>query len=274
MIFILLTLGAALGSFVNVVAMRYDPNRPLFSLGRIGGRSHCVHCRRALKWWELVPVFSYLFQKGRCRSCRASLNPQYLVAEIVGAIIIVAVPWRINLLWQTGAAHWTAIVFTVAFFILFLMSLIDWKWQIIPDEIVGIIALLGILSIFFQGPATSFLGPNFEAASSLGLLLLNRAVALLAAIIIFGGLIAATRGRGMGLGDLKLALALSVLVGWPEILFVSVLAFVSGAVYGIILIAQGASSLRSAVPFGPFLAIGSAILLFLGDYILGLYLGY
>lgn len=276
MTFLLLLIGVVLGSFLNVVAMRYDPDKFLFSPSRIGGRSHCVHCKRNLRWFELVPIVSYLIQWGRCRRCEARLSPQYFLAETLAVIIFVGVPYRIAYIGASSGAWGSelvaAICFTAVGLILLLASLIDYKWQMIPDEATVMIAVLGLVVSLTSNTAVSFLGTAVSGISLGDSLVLNRIIALVVVLIIFGGLIAFTRGRGMGMGDLKLVLALALLVGWPDILFATIMAFILGAIYGIGLILTGRSSMKNAVSFGPFLALGLGVLIFAGDSILSGYL--
>ena len=161
----------------------------------------------------------------------------------------------------------------VALFLL-LISLIDLKWQIIPDEATIMIALFGLGLTLISGSAVSFLGAGLAGISFWESPIINRLLALLVVLIILGGLIAVTRGQGMGMGDLKLALALALLIGWPDIFFTTITAFILGAIYGVGLIVFQKSSMRSAVPFGPFLALGFLVTFWWGDAIVSAYLGF
>ena len=89
---ILFFFGAAVGSFINVLATRYDPAAFLFSRRVIGGRSHCPGCGKTLRWFELIPLFSFLVQGGRCRRCKKRLSIQYLIVELLSGLIFVLVP--------------------------------------------------------------------------------------------------------------------------------------------------------------------------------------
>src|SRR3989344_2404324 len=93
---LLFIFGAVLGSFINVLAVRYDPERFIFDSKVIGGRSYCPHCRKTLRWFELVPLMSFLFQRGQCLGCGRRISFQYPLVEIVAGLICVFVPMRLE----------------------------------------------------------------------------------------------------------------------------------------------------------------------------------
>src|SRR5580704_2783986 len=88
--------GLAIGSFLNVVALRYDGEHFLFSNKKLGGRSHCPHCKKTLRWFELIPLVSFAIQGGKCRHCKAPIGWQYPLVELISGIIFVAVPLRFS----------------------------------------------------------------------------------------------------------------------------------------------------------------------------------
>jgi leader peptidase (prepilin peptidase)/N-methyltransferase len=280
MLVIRFILGLAVGSFLNVVSMRYDPDRSLFDRRVIGGRSHCPHCGRTLRWFELVPVVAYFALNGRCRTCRKKISFQYPLVELLTACIFA---FLAPLLRASGnplfVSHFAplAAIWTAVLVLLLLMALIDKRLQIIPDEINVLLILLGAARIVLEQPGL-WAGDAFTSRFALlfgftGNIWLNHAAAALFGGLFFGLLVWATRGRGMGLGDVKLALALGFLYGWPDILFITVFAFVSGAVFGLWKISLGKGRLKSAVPFGPFLALGCLIVMLWGNDILSWYFG-
>ncbi len=270
--FWLFVFGTAIGSFLNVVALRYDPDKFLFSPEVIGGRSHCPQCKKTLRWFELIPLVSFILQRRRCRNCGMKISFRYPAVEVVSGLIFVLVPMRLaafyllpaSLYFYTFAALWVFV-----FELLLLMSLIDLRLSIIPDEInVGLIALgIGVtlltrpgLSLaygsFLKGYALLFYFPNSVLA--------NRLLGALFGLLFFGAIIVATRGKGMGMGDVKLSVPLGILFGWPDIIILVGLSFVTGSFFGIYQIFFKEKHLKSALPFGPFLALGSAILFFFG----------
>lgn len=257
---ILFLFGAAMGSFLNVIATRYDGERFLLSPALIGGRSRCEQCKKTLRWFELVPLASFAVQGGRCRRCGARLGAQYPVVELFSGIIFTAVPLAVGI----GATAGASLVFFAAIWIaifaaLLVMTLIDIRLGIIPDEINIFLAAAGVLLLLIPAP----LGASTVLA---------RLIAALGAGAFFAALIAITRGKGMGVGDLKLVIPLGLIFGWPEIVLVLIAAFVVGAVVGVLAIARGTKSMKGTLPFGPFLAVGAATAFFWGAPIINWYL--
>ncbi len=282
---ILFVFGLAIGSFLNVVALRYDGGEtaPLFSPRAIGGRSHCPHCGKTLRWYELVPLASWILQGGRCRTCGSGIGWRYPLAELVSGLIFVLVPLRILAVTGGGATLdttlivWLCFFWIVAFEALFLMSLIDIRLGIIPD---GLNLSLLVIALFFAiflggafGPVNHSLFGTYAGVFGLqGNLWLNRAVGALFGGLFFGALIAGTKGKGMGMGDLKLAIPLGFLLGWPDILFATAAAFVIGAAVGLVTIAAGKKTMKASLPFGPFFALGVMAVFFFGFEFLRWYL--
>jgi prepilin signal peptidase PulO-like enzyme (type II secretory pathway) len=152
-----------------------------------------------------------------------------------------------------------AILWIAVFEALLVMTLIDIRLGIIPDEINIFLAIVGILLLLIPTPLNA-------------VAVLVRVIAALGAGAFFALLIAVTHGKGMGMGDLKLAIPLGLLFGWPEIVLVLMAAFVIGAAVGVIAIARGKNSMKGTLPFGPFLALGAVTAFFWGAPIIGWYL--
>ncbi len=247
---VLFAFGAAVGSFVNVLALRYDPDRFLFERRVLGGRSRCPKCGKTLQWFELVPVVSFLLQGGRCRTCTGPVSPQYLVGEVICGLIFVLVaarpaggaffPWYDAE--PIAAAFWIAV-----FVVLFLITSIDLRTMIIPDELNIVLGALGF-----------FIGGMSEQ-------LFTHLVSGIAAAAAFMLLVLVTRGRGMGIGDVKFAGALGLIFGWPATAIVLAGGFIIGAVYGVLALLARTKTLASAVPFAPFLALAAFIVFLWGD---------
>ncbi|MDR3582451.1 MAG: prepilin peptidase [Candidatus Pacebacteria bacterium] len=276
---ILFVFGLAIGSFLNVVAGRYDGERSLFAAGPISGRSYCPHCKRTLRWFELVPVVSFIMQGGKCRRCHAPIGLGYPAAEIISGLIFVFVPWRIMILSGAGGFLFAGLSFfwVVAFEALFVMSLIDIRLGIIPDELSGFLCVLALFSgIFVAGylglTDHSLFGTFADMFGLQGNYWISHLFAALFGGAFFGALIAITRGRGMGMGDLKLAIPLGFFLGWPDILFAIAFAFVIGAAVGLVTIAMGKRTMKGSLPFGPFFALGVATVFFFGYQMFGWYL--
>ena len=267
--------GLAIGSFLNVLAIRYDGDHWVWDPKVIGGRSHCPHCGKTLRWFELIPLASFLVQRGRCRNCKARLALQYPIVELFSGLIFLFVPlqlasypWLANIGWYAYSAIWI-----VVFEILLLISVIDIRLQIIPDELTG---LLGIVALIETTFASLHLGPDhqtfFGSYAYLFGIYNNVWGSHFAGAVILGGffwlLVVATprifKKEGMGMGDAKLAIVFGLLFGWPDILFLVLLAFVAGAIIGVALIVLHEATRTSAVPFVPFLAFAATYVFFFG----------
>lgn len=267
---ILFALGAAVGSFLNVVSLRYSSAGPI--LGKqLLGRSCCPGCRRSLRWFELVPIFSFVFLRGRCRTCKKRISLQYPLTEILSGLIFVFVPAGLGGQINPAGSAWLLIFET-----LLLIGLIDLRLHIIPDEANILLLILGILLAFwgrFDPPHDAFIGFYAMLFGTWKNIWLNRLVAAGFAATFFGFLILATKGKGMGMGDLKLAVPLAVVFGWPDMLIITALAFIFGSLLGGYTLLFRRGTLKSAVPFGPFLALASVTVFFFGQDILNWYFG-
>jgi len=221
----LIILGLIIGSFITALSYRL-PRK----ISNIKGRSFCDNCRKEIKWYDNIPLVSYLLLGGKCRNCKRKISPRYPLIELITAMGFVLI--GVNIIY-------------LALFCLFeLIFIIDLEHQIIPDELVFLLLVL---------------------LSAAGYLLYANLFAgfVSATFLMFIHLI--TKGRGMGLGDVKLAVAGGMLVGLklvPVWFFVS---FAVGAMVGILLLAEKKAGLKSKIAFGPFLIIGIAASVVWGD---------
>lgn len=274
---LLLVLGLALGSFLHVIASRYDPEQPLLGMRTLGGRSHCSSCDATLRWYELIPLVSYAVQRGRCRSCGARLSLEYPVVEIGTALTVFFVTDRIlrSCAGEIAVCGGTAAFWVAAFLALLLLALVDLRQMIIPDEITIFIFIVGAALAFLPSasppPPHSFIGEYAILLSNISNPWGARMWGALFGAAFFLLLVGVTGGRGMGLGDAKLAAALGFLFGWPDVLVLVLVAFLAGSVAGAALILTKRKTAKSFVPFGPFLALASLIVFFFGRDIVGLY---
>jgi len=244
-------LGAAAGSFLNVWADRLLKGKPPT------GRSRCDRCGRVLGALDLIPLFSFAALRGRCRYCGEPLSWQHPIVE-VGTGLLFALLAR--------AAGYDAL-FTVPLLIaagaLLAVFLTDLKDQVIFDQMLwaaGAGALLYRLLI--RLPAADYLPLFYDLTAAAGVWAFFQAVRLL------------TKKRGMGEGDLPLGFVIGVLAGFPLVLLTLFLAFVSGGIAGVTLIALGRSQLKDRIAFGPFLIGALFFSLLFGAPILDWYLGF
>lgn len=242
---------------MNVLALRYDGEHFLFDPKIIGGRSRCPHCKRTLQWFELIPLASFLIQRGKCRNCGARIGFQYPLVELLSGAIFVLVP--------LVAAPPFGAFWIIAFEILLLISYIDLRLGIVPDELCILLGVVALFETVFSA------GGTYASVGAGGNVWIGRAVGAVFGGGFFGLLALATRGKGMGMGDVKLGLPLGFLFGWPDILLLYAAAFVIGSVVGVGLIVSGLATRKSAVPFVPFLAAGAVFVFFFGASALGWY---
>jgi len=240
-VFVLL-LGLLIGSFLNVCIYRIPEE---ISVAK--GFSYCPNCKNRIQPYDLIPVISYIFLKGSCRYCKKHISVQYPLVELLTSLLFVLVFYQFGL---TPLAGLVAILVSV----LIAITFIDLKHQIIPDELVIIIFVCGIISIFLSGrsPWEHIIG--FFAVS------------------LFLLLVAFLSKGGMGGGDIKLMAVAGLFLGWKLILLSLMIASVVGSVVSIGLLILKKVDRKSMVPFGPFLSIGIVISVLYGDYIIWWYL--
>jgi len=280
---ILFLIGASFGSFLNVLYFRYHPDKFLLRKDIIKGRSYCPKCHKTLSFYELIPVISFIIQGGKCRSCKQKISFQYILIEILSGLIFVFTPLFLknNFITFFSKIHniyyfWgLSFIWSIILLTLILIALIDLKFQIIPNELNLFLLFLGIILSVLQfynwNDFYSLLGPYGALLGFKNNLIINKLIALLFSLILFGGLVALTLGRGMGMGDIKLMIALAVIFGWPEIIIVSILSFILGGIISIITLILKRKTMKSLLPFGPFIVISSFLVMFFGYEILKFY---
>lgn len=226
--------GLIIGSFLTAFTYRYPRNIPF-----VKGRSYCPKCKNKISWYDNIPVISYLFLGGKCRNCKKEIPIRYPLIEISTGLIFVLVGLNVfNLI--------LAVIFISLF-------IIDFEHKILPDELIFIgIFVLILKYLFYDFGITTPLFSGFLAADLL--LFLNLA----------------TRGKGMGLGDVKLAILIGMFIGLEHFLIWLFFSFVVGAIVGIMLIVLNKAKLKGEIAFGPFLIIGMVIANYFGNAFLRL----
>lgn len=259
-------LGLLVGSFLNVVIYRLpkmleaqwaaecrqlqNPHqelaeRPLFNL--VTPRSRCPHCGHQIRWFENIPVLSYVFLGGKCAKCKASISIRYPLVEIFTGALYAYCAWRWGWSWQTAAwcAFCTALV---------ALAFIDWDTTLLPDDITLPLVWLGLIVAALR----------LNTQVSLTASLWGAVAGYLSLWSVYWLFKLVTGKEGMGYGDFKLFAALGAWFGWQALIPIILLASVIGAIVGIAL--KMKSQLREGgyVPFGPFLAGGGFVSLFFG----------
>jgi len=242
-IIIFLVLGTVLGSFFNVVGMRL-PQQTSF----ITGRSSCPDCMNSLRWYELIPIISYLYQRGKCTHCHVHLSRIYPFIEGATGILFVISYFHHGL---------SLAIIPTLIFISFSMVIVvtDIMFLVVPNKLLLLFFLFFMIVRMFS-PLHSF----YDAliGSLIGLLLI--------------GLIIIVSKGGMGAGDMKLLAVLGLVVGTKNVLLTFFLAVCIGAIFGLLYMYQSNGNGSNKIPFAPFLIIGAIISSFHGEYLLELYL--
>ncbi len=266
--------GAAVGSFLNVVIHRI-PNEESI----IFPNSACPNCKSSIKFYDNIPILSWLILRGKCRRCKNPISPRYPAVEILTALLFVLTYWQIGFNWFLPislifAATMVALIF------------IDAEHMILPNSITYPLLALAVLirivyPIFFGASYFSdFKNYPLNQMADYPIWLVSLFGAILGGLIGGGSLWAVgeiwKRLRGvdaMGLGDVKMMFAVGALLGWRLTLLSIFLGAFSGAIVGVFLIArQKDKDLQTQIPFGIFLGIGSIVALLFGEQLIRWYL--
>ncbi len=238
--------GIEIGSFLNVCIYRIPKRENITTT-----RSHCMNCGNVIKWYDLVPVISFLLLKGKCRNCSAKLSIQYPIIELLNGILccLISAIMGLNLKSVLTMALASALI---------VITVIDWRTYEIPFGLNVFIAVLGIIAIGeklinhdFSGVLDNLIG--FASVSGFLFVLYH-----------------VTKGRGIGGGDIKLMAASGLFLGWKN----CILAFVIGCILGSIihLIRMKVAKQDHVLAFGPYLSVGIFIASLWGDKIVRAYL--
>ena len=252
---ILFMLGSVIGSFLSAYTFRWPRG-----ISIVYGRSFCPNCKSKINWFDNIPVLSFLLLAGKCRNCSQNISVRYPLIEIscAGLFLLTYYFWNLcGNLANSPLCFWKDQIGPLSLpYLLLIVSLmvaifvIDFENQLIPDYLVYLLLITTALMPLISNDPEFYKLLLSGFAGSCALLLLH----LL------------TRGKGMGLGDVKLALGLGVFFGWPNVTIWLYLSFTLGAVVGLLLIATGRAKFGKAIAFGPFLVLSFFLTLFWGDY--------
>ena len=257
-------LGLAFGSFANVVIWRFPRGESLSS-----PPSHCPVCDTPIRWYDNVPVVSWLALRGRCRSCATRISPRYPTVELLGGVLWLAAALEFGVSARAVAA-------AVFFYLLLILAFIDLDTMRLPNAIVGLLAAIGLAgSLVAQFSGTSLV-PLLDLGGWLAAPLVGSIVGALVsgglALAIAAAYSAVRKASGFGMGDVKLLLAIGVFLG-PYGIMVLFLGSLAGAFVGIALASRKGGSLTMRYPFGPFLAAAAVVVALVGPSVWSWYLG-
>ena len=240
--------GAVVGSFLNVCICRMPKDESV-----VTPPSHCPLCMYQIRWYDNIPLLSYLVLRGKCRGCGTHISLQYPVVELLNGLLTVSLFLRFGI--------------SISFLALFLfcsalvvITFIDLEHQIIPDEISLPGIVIGFIFSFFL-PWQSWLN------SLLGILLGGGSLLLVAY-----GYQWLTGKEGMGGGDIKLLAMMGAFLGWKSVLFIVFASSLIGSVIGVTIMLIQKKDSKLAIPFGPYLALGAVLYIFYGSQLIHWYL--
>jgi leader peptidase (prepilin peptidase) / N-methyltransferase len=283
--FIIFAIGTAFGSFLNLVSERVVNGEPI-----LVGRSHCDFCKTKLKAKNLVPILSFLFQRGKSMCCREKLSWLYPISEfLTGAAFLFAAHYS-NVINNSSSGNSLAFIYLVVIFCFFIvLFLTDLKYQLLPDKITYPAIIVAIIFVAAISAVALKMDYDQIIAQQLGkyliqaglfnqhILIAAKGIAILIASslfisLFFVGLMVITKGRGMGGGDVKLGFLIGIFNGFPGNMLAVFTGFLLGALYSLILIITRKKKMKDTIAFGPFLIMGSIITLIWGEQIIRWYL--
>lgn len=241
-------LGAAIGSFLNVCILRLPQGKSLVRPG-----SHCPHCETPIRFYDNIPLLSYLILRGRCRSCQGPISPRYFLVELLTALLSVAIVRNFGLGLE-------AAIYLVFFCALLVIIFIDLDTFTIPD----LITLPGMVA----GLVASFVLPSMGVVKSLAGLVTGGGILLAVAI----GYQILRKREGIGGGDIKLLAMIGSFVGMQGVIFILFASSLVGALVGLLLMARDKSGGGTMIPYGPFLSLGAMGYVFWGPTLVDWYL--
>lgn len=256
----LFVIGAVVGSFLNVVIYRTVTDETW-----ITGRSRCDHCLKQIAWYDNIPLLSFIWLKGKCRHCRTPISLSHPVVEFITGSLFIWWYWVGSLFFQLSQKPFQTLqpmFWLLVGLLLLVIFFADLFYMIIPDMA---LILLGVLVIFYRLILVYF-----------GIMQVNDLVMSVAGAGVFSLLFWLlwyfTKGRGMGYGDVKFMIPMSLLLGWPNIMVGVFSAFILGAVVGVGLLISKKRHFGQVIPFGPFLVLATFIALVWGEQLVSWYL--
>ena len=249
-----LFVGLCFGSFANVCIYRLPKNKQVLL-----GRSHCPKCKKKIKWFDNIPVISFLLLNGKCRSCKKKISPQYLFVELITALGFL-------LIFLNSDNYLATFLLSIFFLIYVIIFFIDLKHFIIPDALNFGIMILALAKNFLPDLNLTFTQMITHS-------IIGGIIGYLSIWIIIYLYKTLKKMEGMGLGDAKLMAGIGLLFGWQSIPFVL---FVS-AILGLLMVTPSLlkkkKSLKSQIPFGPYIITAGIIYFLYGDILYQMVIG-
>ncbi|MFH1959034.1 MAG: prepilin peptidase [Patescibacteria group bacterium] len=251
----LFILGAVIGSFLNVLIYRTVQGESW-----VTGRSHCDHCQKKIAWYDNIPLLSFIFLKRKSRCCKKTISASYPVVEFMTGSLFVWWYWIGAVFFKLTIAPFSVLqplFWLIVGVILIVIFFADLLYFVVPDLAVGIMFFMAVIYRLYLTGA-GIMQPNDLWMTILG---------MICAVMFFMGLRWLTKGKGMGLGDVKLSAPMALLLGWPKVFVGIFLSFILGGLVASGLLISGKRKLGQVIPFGPFIIIGTILSLVWGEAI-------
>ncbi len=239
-------LGTIIGSFLNVVVLRFNTGMTL------SGRSKCFSCGKELTWYELIPLFSFIFQKGSCRKCGSKISYQYPIVEFITGVLFTLILYQYPPINLSSSIH--TLFYLIITGILIVISIYDIKHKIIPDSLSYSFAIIAFVHMFISSDLSFVIPKWYDLLSG----------PIIAFPLAFLWLI--SKGKWLGLGDAKLLLGIGFTLGLFKAISSFILSFWIGAFISLIWMYIVHKKLKRGyeIPFGPYLILSMYIVLFTG----------
>lgn len=248
--------GACIGSFLNVCIFRIPED-----LSVVKPRSYCPLCKRPIPWYENIPIISWLLLRAKCRGCKAKISPQYVLVELMTAVIFLG-------LWKLYGPSTQTGIYMLMVSGLILGTFVDFKEMYLPDRVTigGMIAGVALSTAFPELHSAA----NHLAGLKASLMGMALGAGILQTVRVLGTM--AFKKEAMGFGDVKLLGAIGAFLGWESILFCLLASSLVGVFVGVSLILSKNNEWGGRIPFGPYLALAAVLWIFGGDHMWEAYL--
>ena len=246
-------MGACFGSFANVCIYRLPKNKQIIS-----GRSFCPKCKKKINWYDNLPLISFLFLNGKCRKCNKVISPRYFIVELITGFIFLLIYLSSDNLFSIIFLSILSLIFIIIFFI-------DLENLIIPDNLNFSIMALGLLKNFI---------PNFNTSliHEINQSIIGGIVGYVSIWLIIFLYKTFKKIDGMGLGDAKLMAGIGLLFGWQSIPFVLFVSSILGLIFVVPSLIKKQKTMRTEIPFGPFIIVACLIYFAYGEFLYSLIL--
>jgi len=261
-IIIFFIFGLIVGSFINVVVYRLNLAESFTT-----GRSKCPHCKELIKWYDNIPLLSFILLKFRCRNCKEKISYQYPLIEFWTGVIFALIGAKYFSAYDVST--WTATIYYLGVAsALMAIFVYDFLYMEIPGLVLWpAIGWAVAFNLLLDWNNMNSANSIFDSLTYSGIL------AAFAAFAFFFLMVAGSKEKWMGMGDAYLVIFLGLVLGWPKILLALILSFSIGALVGIVLIMLKKKKMQSQIPFAPFLVIGTFLAIFLYENIVNWYFG-